>query len=83
MEVYSLSESDRALVSRLIESNNRLAAAMEAETADRLYTPAQAAALLGKNPSTVSRMLADGRLHKVYEGGLSGIRRSELLRYKK
>ena len=82
---FSLSDYDRRLIVSLTESNNRLAAAFEAKIDGELplYTCAQAARYLGRNNTTISRMLADGRLHKVYEGGLSGIRKSELDKYKK
>ena len=81
----NLSLTDRSLIASLTESNNRLAEAIERQNRreDYLLTSTQAAAYLGKNISTISRMLADGRLHKVYEGGLSGIRRSELDKYLK
>lgn len=81
----NLSLTDRSLIASLTESNNRLAEAIERQSRkeDYLLTPTQAAAYLGRNISTISRMLADGRLHKVYEGGLSGIRRSELDKYLK
>lgn len=79
------SEYDRGLLTLLTESNNRLAAALEAnreEAGDVLYTCSQAAAYLGRDRSTISRMLADHRLHKEYRDGISGIRKSELDKYK-
>lgn len=81
----SLSDYDRSLIAGLTESNNRLAAALEAkreEAGDVLYTCSQAAAYLGRDRSTISRMLADHRLHKEYRDGISGIRKSELDKYK-
>lgn len=83
-QALNLSEYDRSLIACLTESNNRLAKALEGrkeEADNRLYTCSQAAAYIGRNVSTISRMLADGRLHKVYENGLSGIRKSELDQY--
>ena len=81
----TLSDYDRSLIAGLTESNNRLAAALEsqrpAKDTDSLLTCKQAAVYLGRDKSTISRMLADGRLHKIYEGGLSGIRKSELDKY--
>ena len=87
MEPINLSEHDRSLIAELVESNKRLARALEAqmekESDAMLYTCSQAAAYLGRDTSTISRMIRDGRLHKVYEGGLSGIRKSELDKYKR
>lgn len=85
-QAINLSEYDRSLIMGLTESNNRLAAALEGrktEESDRLLTCAQAAVFLGRDRTTISRMIADGRLHKVYEGGLSGIKESELANYKR
>ena len=83
----SLSDYDRSLIMELTESNNRLARVLEERQARKddtiLYTCSQAAAYLGRDASTISRMIRDGRLHKVYEGGLSGIRKSELDKYKR
>ena len=85
METYNLSEYDRFLIAGLTESNNRLAAAIEGnrrEAPDILFTCKQAAIYLEMSSSTISRMLADGRLHKVNENGLIGIRKSELDKFK-
>ena len=82
MEQINLSDYDRSLLVGVMESMNRLAVAMEKKAGDPLLTCSQAAAYLRKHVSTISKMLADGRLHKVYENGLSGIRKSELDKYK-
>lgn len=83
MEHVNLSDYDRNLLQSVLESNRRIAEALERRNEDEgiLYTCSQAAAYLGRDKSTISRMLADGRLHKVYEGKLSGIRKSELDKY--
>lgn len=82
MEQISFSDFDRRLLVGVMESMNRLASAMEKESGDPILTCSQAAAYLRKHVSTISKMLADGRLHKVIENGLTGIRKSELDRYK-
>ncbi len=41
-----------------------------------------AAKYLGRTPGTVSRHIAEGRLRKVTEGGVTGIRKSDLDRLK-
>lgn len=83
-QIVNLSDYDRNLLTSVLESNRRIAEALERrnEESEILYTCSQAAAYLSKDKSTISRMLADGRLHKVYRGRLSGISKSELDKYK-
>ena len=53
------------------------------EKPDELYTCKRAARFLKKDPATISRMIADGRLTKVEVGGSSGILKSELTKVKR
>ena len=82
MEQINFSDYDRSLLVGVMESINRLADAMERESSDPILTCSQAAAYLRRHVSTISKMLSDGRLHKVIENGLTGIRKSELDKYK-
>lgn len=82
MDQINFSDYDRSLLVGVMESINRLADAMERESSDPILTCSQAAAYLRRHVSTISKMLSDGRLHKVIENGLTGIRKSELDRYK-
>ena len=82
MDQINFSDYDRSLLVGVMESINRLADAMERDSSDPLLTCSQAAAYLRKHVSTISKMLSDGRLHKVIENGLTGIRKSELDKYR-
>lgn len=78
METHSFSETDRILIANLTASNNRLAAALEAQIGEKVYTCKEAAQLLGKSQQTISRYLAKGRLKKGVRGGMVGIPQSEI-----
>ena len=49
---------------------------------DELYSCKRAAQYLGKNISTISRYISEGRLKKVQRGGSYGILKSELMKVK-
>lgn len=49
---------------------------------DVVMTCKAAANYIGKTPATISRYIAEGKLHKVCAEGIIGVRRSELLRLK-
>lgn len=74
----NLSQIDRALIADLTASNNRLAAALEAQRNEKVYSCKEAAQLLGKSPQTISRYLAQGRIKKAVRGGVVGIPQSEI-----
>lgn len=78
METHNLSQTDRQLIADLTESNNRLAAALEAQRNEKVYSCKEAARLLGKSPQTISRYLAQGRIRKAVRGGVVGIPQSEI-----
>ena len=78
METHNLSQTDRLLIAELTASNNRLAAAIESQRMEKVYTCKEAAELLGKSPQTISRYLAQGRIKKGARCGVVGIPESEL-----
>lgn len=78
METHSLSQTDRQLIADLTASNNRLAAAIEAQKNEKVYSCKEAAQLLGKSQQTISRYLAQGRIKKGARGGVVGIPESEI-----
>lgn len=78
METHNLSQIDRALIADLTASNNRLAAALEAQRNEKVYSCKEAAKILGKSPQTISRYLAQGRIKKGVRGGVVGIPQSEI-----
>lgn len=78
METHNLSQTDRLLIAELTASNNRLAAAIESQRMEKVYSCKEAAELLGKSPQTISRYLAQGRIKKGARGGVVGIPESEL-----
>ena len=78
METHSLSLTDAQLIAELTASNNRLAAALEGQKTERVYSCAEAAKILGKTPQTISRYLAQGRIKKGVRGGVVGIPQSEI-----
>ena len=78
METISLSDSDRTLISQLIESNNRLADALTQRKAERVFSCREFAKMIGKSPQTISRYIAQGRIKKAVRGGVIGIPESEL-----
>ena len=78
METHNLSQIDRALIADLTASNNRLAAALEAQRNEKVYSCKEAAKMLGKSPQTISRYLAQGRIRKAVRGGVVGIPQSEI-----
>jgi hypothetical protein len=82
METYSFSETDRRLIAELIASNNRLAAAIEGQKAERVFSCKEAAAIIGVCPQTISRYLAQKRIKKGERGGKVGIPESEILKLK-
>lgn len=59
-----------------IASLERLDKAMDAET--RVMTCAEAAFVLGRTPVTVSRYIAEGRLHKAVGNGITGVKAKEV-----
>ena len=78
METHNLSQIDRALIADLTASNNRLAAALEAQRNEKVYSCKEAAKMLGKSQQTISRYLAQGRIRKAVRGGVVGIPQSEI-----
>ena len=74
----NLSTTDRQLIADLTASNNRLAAALEAQRNEKVYSCKEAAQLLGKSQQTISRYLAQGRIKKAVRGGVVGIPQSEI-----
>lgn len=82
MEPFNLSQTDRELIAELTASNNRLAAALEGQKVERVYSCGEAARLLGKSPQTISRYVAQGRLKKAVRGGRVGIPESEIFKIK-
>ena len=82
METHNLSDIDRALIADLTASNNRLAAALEGQRTEKVYSCKEAAELIGRSPQTISRYIRQGRIKKGVRGGAIGIPESELLRIK-
>ena len=80
METFNLSNLDRALIADLTASNNRLAAALEMQKHEKVYSCREAAQILGKSPQTISRYISQGRIKKGVRGGVVGIPESELLK---
>ena len=78
METTNLSTTDRQLIAELTASNNRLAAALEAQKSERVYSCKEAAFILGRSPQTISRYLAQGIIKKGVRDGRVGIPESEL-----
>lgn len=78
----NLSQFDRSLIAQLTESNNRLAAALEAQKSEKVYSCKDAAKIIGVSPQTISRYLAQGRIRKGERGGRIGIPESELNKIK-
>lgn len=78
METHNLSATDRALIADLTASNNRLAAALEGQKTEKVYSCKDAAKLLGKSQQTISRYIRQGRIKKGVRGGVVGIPESEL-----
>ena len=82
METYSLSPIDRSLIAELTASNNRLAAAIENQKSEKIYSCKDAAKVIGVSPQTISRYIAQGRIKKGERGGRIGIPESELNKIK-
>ena len=82
METYSLSPLDRSLIAELTASNNRLAAALEGQKSEKVYSCKDFAKMIGVSPQTVSRYIAQGRIKKGERGGRIGIPESELMKIK-
>ena len=80
MPPFEISTTDRQLIAELTASNNRLAAALEAQKSERVYSCKEAAFALGVTPQTISRYLAQGRIKKGVRDGRVGIPESELLK---
>lgn len=78
METLNLSNFDRELIVELTASNNRLAAALEGQKNEKVYSCREAAQILGKSPQTISRYISQGRIKKGVRGGVVGIPESEL-----
>ena len=58
-------------LSDFIAALQRLNRAMDDET--RVMTCSEAAFVLGKTPQTVSRYINEGKLHRVFDNGISGV----------
>lgn len=83
METLSiLSDADRALIASLTASNNRLAAALESQKTERVYSCKEAASIIGRSAQTISRYIRQGRIKKGVRGGVIGIPESELMKIK-
>ena len=82
METYNLSPFDRSLIAELTASNNRLAAALEGQKTERVYSCKEAAKVIGVSPQTISRYIAQGRIKKGERGGRIGIPEGELNKIK-
>ena len=82
METYSFSEIDRRLIAELTASNNRLAAAIEGQKVERVFSCREAAEIIGVCPQTISRYLAQNKIKKGERGGKVGIPESEILKLK-
>lgn len=80
MPPFEISTTDRQLIAELTASNNRLAAALEAQKSERVYSCKEAAFALGVTTQTISRYLAQGRIKKGVRDGRVGIPESELLK---
>lgn len=78
METHNLSDIDRRLIADLTASNNRLAAALEGQKTEKVYSCKEAAKILGRSPQTISRYISQGRIKKGVRGGVIGIPESEL-----
>ena len=63
-------------LSDLIDALRRLDRAMDDET--RVMTCGEVAFVLKKTPQTISRYIAEGRLHKVSANGISGVPAKEV-----
>lgn len=74
----NLSEYDRSLIAGLTESNNRLAAAIEGQRTETLFSCVEAAKVIGVTPQTISRYIREGRIRKAIRGGKVGIPESEI-----
>lgn len=82
-ECGEMLRESKAVMLDLQTEIRRLNSLAEEERPDPLYNCKQAAKYLKKDPSTISRMIADGRLEKVERGGSAGILKSELDKVKK
>lgn len=78
METHNLSDFDRNLIIDLTASNNRLAAALEHQREEKLYSCKEFADLVGVCPQTISRYVRQGRIKKAARGGKVGIPASEI-----
>lgn len=63
-------------LSEALAALRRLDEAMNNET--RVMTCSEAAYVLGKTTVTVSRYIAEGRLHKSYANGVTGVKAKEV-----
>ena len=59
-----------------IAALRRLESAMNDET--RVMTCGEAAYILGKTPQTISKYIAEGRLHKTTANGVTGVPAKEV-----
>ena len=78
MEAINLSMQDRVLLSDLVTELRRYNDNTERCKSDRVLSCSEAAEVIGRTRQTVSRMVRDGRLHKVTRGCRTGILLSEL-----
>lgn len=84
MGPYSvLTDTDRALIAELTASNNRLAAALEGQRTEKIYSCKEAARIVGRSVQTISRYIRQGRIKKCVRGGVVGIPESELTKIQK
>lgn len=79
MDYSRLTDEDRLLIVSLTAELKRYNGRREADNKpDLVLSIQQAANLLGRSRQTVSRMIREGRLHKVVHMGISGILQSEI-----
>ena len=71
----------REIIHEIMDRLRELEAA--SESVDALLSCREAAAYLGRTAGTVSRYIAQGRLHKVVRNGRIGVLRSECRKLKK
>ena len=80
MDTVCFSQEDRYLIANITHELKRLNDRREQEESliPLVMTNQQAAILLGCSRQTVSRIIREGKLHKVERGGMIGIIYSEI-----
>ena len=82
-KMLELTDSDCARLGRIASELADIASHLDSVIQDRdegiLISGVEAARLLGRSENAVSRMVKDGRLHRVTLGASTGIRLSEVL----